>query len=123
MFQNFPESGQEGAAGAAAAAAGQSADGALGAQIAGIVTSGLVGISNSALAWADAFCVTQSCKNKKKQIEADREISENQLQAAKYGFVGTALETKQGRDRLIIYSTIGVGALALAAYALTRRNV
>ena len=109
------------AAGKAGAGAAKSGGGGnLGAQIADIALSGLVGISNSALAWADAFCVTESCKNKKKRIEADKYISDNRVKEARYGFIGTALETQGGRDKLILYSALGIGALALGAYAITR---
>ena len=108
MIRNFTETGQEIDKGAVS--------------LAGVITSGLVGVSNSALAWADAFCVTESCKNARKQIAASEKIAESQREQAKYGFLAEAVGAKAASRQTYVYGAIGIGVIALGAYYLATRG-
>lgn len=110
MFADFPESGQAGKIDPAAVG------------LAGIVTAGVTGLSNSALAWADAFCATETCKLRRKEIEASKENAKASVDAAKYQALGNALAAKSSSRNALVFGLIGAAALGLGVYAYTRRR-
>lgn len=82
----------------------------------------VTGVSDSVLNWVDAFCVTDRCKNAKKQSEDMKEVAQLGVQAKQYEALAAAQTAKTAAARTRTYLILGVGALGLGAVYLYARR-
>jgi hypothetical protein len=82
----------------------------------------VVGAGNTTLNFLDAFCVTQRCKEAKKQRAADLEIAKLQKEGIELQAAAAQYAAKQGVRTQQTIIILGFGTLALGAWYLAGRK-
>ena len=82
----------------------------------------VTGVSDSVLNWVDAFCVTDRCKNAKKNSENQKDIAEMGLKAKQYEALAAVQNAKSSAASTRTTLILGAGALGLLAVYLFARK-